>query len=273
MLTRRPFTSRRLFYVAATFAVVLSFPLLSGCAKYPPQSPVAGQGKLIRVTMTVRGQIQPFDALTPYYYFILINRTDDPGDAGPVPIVQGPPWSNGFAAPAQQPPDSQGFVGFVRYDRFQGQTGYGVYTLADPVTGALHKPIEPQNPFFPLGPPDTYVTPQRGERTLTFQLNLNRLPRPEARFLQINFVATNNIPQGVDETSPKSWDALGDGTQTETINAWVRIDTTQNVTVRDIDRPFPDQEPENDVREKLGPVVDEPNLDIVDWSVEVRSQP
>lgn len=268
----------RLRYVRSfAFLLLLGAGLASGlsCARYPqqPSSVTPGTRKRLIISMTVRGEIQPSDAQVPYYYFFLINRTDDAAAAGPVPVVIGPQWGNGFAAPAPQPADGQGFVGFVRYDRFQGQSGYGVYTLQNPTTGVLQKPIDPQLQFFPLGPPDVAQTLQRGEKQLYFELNLDRLPNPEARFLQINFVATNNIPQGVDENAPKSWDALGNGADTDTINAWVRIDTTQNITIRNSER-LPDlQEPPDDVREKLFSLVDEPNLDIVDWTIEVRTQP
>lgn len=236
--------------------VLFTLAFAPGCARVPADQQ-AGLGKQIIVTLRVRRQIQPLtSAQVPYYYFALINRTDSPNDAGPVPVVDRP-WGNGFAAAAQ--PGAQGFVAFVRYDRFQPQGGYGVYRVeGNPVNGI----------FTPLGRPDAYTTPQEGESTLTFRLDLGRLPNPDARYVQINLLATNNLPQGA-EDAPKTWDALGDGRDTGTINTWLTIDTTQDGIRSDANSA--DLEPEGDVREKLGGTVDEPDLDLVDWSVEIRS--
>jgi hypothetical protein len=240
---------------AAAVCLTLIVPaLLGGCARFPEDRDDGGRGKQLVVTLRVRGQIQPPDAQTPYYYFVLINRTDNLNDAGPAPVVERP-WGNGFAAPAQ--PGAQGFDAFVRYDRFQPQGGYGVYRVEGNPVNAV---------FLPLGRPDAYTTPQRGEATLSFRLDLSRLPDPNARYIQLNLLATNNLPQGADD-APKAWDALGDGRDTGTINTWITIPTDQNSVRTNRDTNL---EPAGDVREKLGPTVDEPNLDIVDWTVEIR---
>jgi hypothetical protein len=243
--------------------VVLGTVAAAGCARYP-ENRDTGPGKQILVTLRVRGRVQPPDALQPYYYFVLINRTDNLTDPGPVPVVS-TPWGNGFAAPAQA--GAQGFVGFVRFDRFQPQ-GYGVYRVAV-INGQLDNPVN--NRFEYLGPPDAFAPIDAGDATLSFRLDLARLPNPDARYLQFNLLATNNIPFASDDPfAPKLWDALGDGTTGE-INVPVTIDTTQN-TVR-TNANSGQIEPERDVRERLdGPRVDEPNLDIVDWSVEIRSR-
>lgn len=259
------------------------FPLLAvaaalvgaGCARYPDNESATPRKQLL-VTLTVRGEIQRLDALTPYYYFVLINLVDTIGEAGPVPVVDRiggtGDWGNGFAAASQSNPDpnaAQGFIGFVQYDRFQGQNGYQVYRVQG-------NPI--QRNFVRLGTPDAAQTPQPGERTLSFRLDLSRLKLspndPDKRFLQINLLATNNLPAGVND-APKLWDALGDGTQTGSINSFLTLDITQNITRRNVDLPFgdPSREPENDVRDHLDRGnVSEPNLDIVDWTIEVRSQ-
>ncbi len=242
--------------------IISGIALVTGCARLPEDGDGGTRGKQLVITLRVRGQIQPFDAQTPYYYFALINRTDNINDAGPAPVVERP-WGNGFAAPAQ--PGAQGFVAFVRQDRFQVQGGYGVYRVAtNPATGGLYNPVV--NAFNFLGAPESYTTPQRGEATLSFRLDLSRLPNPGARYVQINLLATNNLPQGADD-APKAWDALGDGRDTGTINTWITIPTDQN-SVRTNDQAA-NREPAGDVREKLGPTVDEPNLDIVDWTVQI----
>ena len=88
----------------------------------------------------------------------------------------------------------------------------------------------------------------------------------------MNFVTTNNLPAGVDPNAPKLWDALGDGSgggDVGSLNAFVTIDVTTN-TQRDNSS---GTEPQgNDVRDHLGPLIDEPSLDIVNWSVQVLAR-
>ncbi len=249
------------FAMGATLAGSLAV-FTGGCAK----SPTSGgdddaSRKFLIVTMTVRGQIQPRDSLTPYYYFCVINRTDTISDPGPVPVVDRP-WGNGFAAPAPTASgDNQGFIGFVKYDR----SGYRCFrVIGNPTQGS----------FTDLGQPDGATAPQTGEKTLSFRFDLNRLKltpeEVEKRYVQINLIATNNIPIAAEEAE-KVWDALGDGrgdAGTGSLNAPITLDATQNIIRRNSDF---NTEPANDVRDHLGPIVDDPNLDITDWSVEIRS--
>lgn len=274
-------------------AVALLLPALlgpillsSGCARYPQNTIGGSGGKQLVVTMRVRGRIRttpppdlPGAPSPTYYYFALINFTDDVGDAGPVPVVN-IPWGNGFAAPAPLPANRQGFVGFVRIDAFQ-QQGYGVYRV--PATD----PSNPDSPLFNpvtanferLGLPDRYSPLAAGDAVISFQLDLSRLPaylrnrgngtRTPARYVQINLLATNNLPQGADENAPKAWDALGDGRDTGAINTWLIIPLDQDVVQTNEQTNL---EPAGDVREKLGAAVEDPDLDIVGWTVEIRSQ-
>lgn len=245
----------------AVLLVSTLIPLvLSSCAKYP-ENRTGGGGKRLFVTLRVQRQIQTFDVQPPYSYFVLLNQTENINDAGPVPVI-GSPWGNGFAAASQ--PGAQGFTAFVQYDRNQPQGGYGVYRVVGPPFNAI---------FTLLGAPDQFTVPQAGEATLSFQLDLNRLKTDAAaatpRYLQINFLATNNIPRGDDPNSPKSWDALGNGSVSGEINSWITIDTTQDGVYSNADRTI---EPPGDVREKLLGTVNDPDLDIVDWTVRIQSQ-
>jgi hypothetical protein len=227
---------------------------------------------LIEVTMTLNGPINP-----NYYYFFLIHRTDDNNEAGPAPVVA-PPWNNGFAAASQA--NQQGFVGTVVFSNFGGLSGYEVYrvpTDANNVPSA--KPYEigaGLTGFVSVGQPDQSTTPQTGERLLRFRLDLSRLPNPNARYLKFNIVATNNLPAGVDPNAPKLWDALGDGSglgDVGSLNAFITMDVTQNQR-RDnsSEANSGSAEPQNDVRDHLGPLISEPSLDITNWSVEVLSR-
>jgi len=232
--------------------------LLPGCAKVPESTGEAGT--LLRVRVRVRGQIQGASDLRPMTYFVLMHRTDNPNEPGPVPAVL-PPWGgNGFATSSQ--PGTQGFVGFVQYD----SAGYGLYSLE--LGGVLHKPEE--RIFQYLGTPEFSIAPRPGERDLFFQIDLSRLPNPTARWCLINVVATDNLP-ATPEDQPKLWDALEDGTQASSPQPWVVLDTTVNdrrtnsLTLK---------EPAwLDVRDRqYGPAIDEPNLDIVDWEFEIQRQ-
>ena len=263
---RYPNRMRRFF-----FAPVFLLPLSLSCARIPPGTG-STTGRLLKVTFTVRGQIQPPGSAVPYHYFVLINRTDTPSESGPVPVVTRP-WGNGFAAAAQ--PGAQGFVGFVLYDPFQGVGGYGVYSLQLSGSTTLLRPDTLGYSSFSglrIGVPSNYVTPQPGENTLSFQLDLSQLPKNDAAYLQINILATNSLPQGADD-APKYWDALGDGTNSEpgSLNSWITIPVAQDTIRTNAETRI---EPEaTDVRDRdLPGVVSDPNLDITDWRIELRNQ-
>ena len=233
--------------------------------------------------MTVRGRIniaQPDGTVSGNSYFVLINRSDDPNEGGAVPVVAPPQWGNGYAAPARS--GGQGFVGLVRYDNHQPGSGYGVYTTTAP-DGTLVNPVTlgAYSGNY-KGPPDTDAPPQNGQNsgrtltpgdqnTLSFRLDLSRLPNSNQRYLWINLLATNNLPQGSTD-APKIWDALGNGADTGTINSAIRLDTTQNQQLLNQTQGQDTREPASDVRDHLGPLVDAPDLDIIDYSFEIRSQ-
>ncbi|MGC4047254.1 MAG: hypothetical protein QM758_25935 [Armatimonas sp.] len=250
----------------APFALL---PLLAlSCARIPPGSEQSG--RLLRVTFKVRGQISS-GGVNTNRYFVLINRVDTPADAGPVPIVTRP-WGNGFAAPSQV--GAQGFVGFVLYDAFQGIGGYGLYSLQVPGTTTLLQPASLGFAAFEglrIGVPTNYVTPQAGESQLSFQIDLNQLPLPDKPYLQINILATNAIPQGADDT-PKYWDALGDGTNSEpgSLNSWITIPVEQSTIRTNTETRLEPDVP--DVRDRdLPGLVSQPDIDITDWSIELRN--
>jgi hypothetical protein len=259
----------RVSSTALSAGLAVLFPcLVSGCARVPAANSAGTRSKLIEVTFRTRGAVNINQLPNGNYYFVLLNRTDNQTDPGPAPVVA-LPWGNGFAAASQ--PDAQGFVGFVRFDRAQGATGYGVYSAL--VNGTLRNPVE--NIFTPLGAPDAVlILPQPGQAnsdTVSFRLDLGRLPNPEARFLQLNILTTNNLPQGATD-APKVWDALGNGAVGGFLNGFITIDTTQNRTLTNADLIGDAQEPANDVRDHLGPLVDDASLDIVDWNITIRDR-
>lgn len=257
------------FRALSLLALICLVPLLS-CARYPADGGTGAGGKRLVVSLTVRGRIRQ-DA---YHYFVLINQTDDQNDPGPVPVVD-IPWGNGFAAPARPKnnagADAQGFNAFVSYDPVYRQgsqaTGgnYGLWRVNGPAIFSTN--------FEPLGLPDVYAPVGENDTVISFQLSLARLKRdasaPDPQYIQINLLATNNLPRNDDDPGVfKLWDALGDGRDTGTINTWLTIPLGQDSVRTNRETNL---EPSGDVREKLGAGADDPDLDIVDWTVEIRS--
>jgi hypothetical protein len=241
-----------------TRGIALACLALTGCAKIPPGGSSVAP-KLLRVSFVLRGEVQLVEAGLPYYYFVTINRTDNPAESGPVPVVDRP-WGNGFAA--ANATSAQGFVGFVAFN-YRGP-GFGVYSCE--TNGVLNNPVT--GIFTPLGLPYQTTPVARGSKVISFQVDLNTLPNKTLRYVQLNIIATNNVPQGA-EDAPKLWDALGDGTSTGSLNQFITLDTAQNQLRRNSDdRREPTQ---NDVRDHVAAAVDEPNLDIVDWEAEYRN--
>jgi hypothetical protein len=209
--------------------------------------------------MTVAGAINPSD-----YYFVVINNADDSsGSSGPVPVIASP-WGNGFVAGAA--------THFVEYNGSLPGDGYAVYSFISGTNlqqySALSAPVQ-----------DTAVS--TGSNTLEFRIPLSELatssvPTKSINYLQINFITTNLLPVNSQENtlpSPKLFDALGD-IQANQLNQYITIGTAQNGTYSTSTLGSSEQ---------LGQVVqtqgggvltvssasDAPNLDIVNWSVQI----
>ncbi len=277
-------------------AAATPLALLEGCAKVPSGGVDGQETRYVTVRMRVAGRIrQTTDDGLPYSYFFLVNFVDDiNNDSGPAPVVQ-QPWGNGFAAPAQLPAGSQGFVGFVVFGGPASQGQYGVYEVpSNNGTFANVTTLGPGlNGFLPRGTPDNSTVPQPGGNQLIFRLNLNifrnsfyrnntdgtgvRLPN----FLQFNFVNTDNFPQDPnDPNARKTWDSLGNanaesigGKGVPGIVRGVPLNQTgltyDNSTIVSIN---PNSvEVGGDVWLRQDRSINEPDLDIVEWSVQVTS--
>ncbi|MEN3002673.1 MAG: hypothetical protein ABDI19_12660 [Armatimonadota bacterium] len=214
--------------------------LVAGCARFPPTPAEAGVRRLV-IEMEVAGRIRP-----EYTYFVLFNLSNDPtGQRGPVPVVR-PPWGNGFAAGA--------FTHFMRYDALQPQGGYGLYRVVDGTNLSV---------FQYLGTPRLSEPVGAHSNRLRFEIDLIQfIPDPnEARatiYIQVNFITTDRVPLDPNDPTPKVWDALGDS-RVE-INRYLNLRIDQNRIFRNGDTGI----------EVAGDVAD-PDLDIVDWRIEVRT--
>jgi hypothetical protein len=261
----------------AAAAAVLSSS--GGCAK-TPDVPLGEGSKRLVVRFRLRGGVREPGAAVPAWYFVVLNRT--PNAAGPAPVARVTrPWGNGFVASNQN--GQVGYIGTVAYksDQSLGNTGYQVYAVQtqsgntnEPVANPDNFPTFPSN-FVALGQPDVATPPQTGDRELAFELNLSRLPRrslTDYPFLQLNIIATDNLPADTVNDVYKDWDALGDGRSSSTVNSYVIIDLRSNTIYRPGQGSNP-EEPEGDVRDRDSPsTVALDDLDIVDYSIEVRTQ-
>lgn len=229
--------------------VLVAVSLLMGCAKFPGGGPTVRTVRLI-FTMTVDGKLRTGEEQgeggLPYVYMVALRPSVDPNptDQGPIPVIA-PPWGNGFVSGV--------VTHFVWWNPLRSPR-YGIYKFRD---AALTE-------YFQTGVPVTYVDVQRGDRTLRFELDLTQIAdsAEQARAfqsLQVNFLTMDRIPASGSE---KLWDALGDGRLPSQVNSPITIPLTTS-QVYDNQRAL-SLEPKGDVPD--------PDLDIVDWSVEVRIQ-
>lgn len=226
--------------------------VFGGCARFPDESDGARAKRLV-ISITLAGEARlgiGSDVRDPYYYFFLIRNEGDPsGQTGPLPVIQ-PPWGNGYAAGR--------YTHMVTLGPFQAQPlgQYLLYRFDDPGT---------QVQAVLLGTPVAFTAPATGDTILRFEIDLAQIsatPADAARIthLQVNIIATDYLPSNPDEPSDsKRWDALGSGAGD--INRFLNLAVTQDSTYDN--SYFGNIEPRGDVAD--------PSLDIVDFSIEVRS--
>ncbi len=255
---------------AGLAALILLFGV-GGCARQPPERNQLS-GKRLIVTLRFRSPVNP-----NYHYFFLINNAGDQNAPGPVPVLI-PPYGNGFATGSGG--GTSGFTDFVRFDNLQPQ-GYGLYhAVGDPNRSNFVYEGRPLNAVLP-DPTDPRTASQ-----LQFEIDLSQLitdangaPLPDPteaanrarqiRFLQVNVVATNIVPRDVTTPVVKLVDSFGDTRTLAGASSFLVLDVSQNRIVRNSD--FTGQL----IEEPADPDVfvgNDPTLDLVDWSIEVRQQ-
>jgi hypothetical protein len=222
----------RVIAIVLVFAAALG---LSGCANSPQGGP--GAARRLVIEMQVAGVINP-----NYHYFVAIDNDSNPSD-GPVAVTNGPPWGNGWVAGS--------VTHYVEYNGSIGQGGYGLYRIPD--AGLVDKNY--------LGPPENFVTPGPSGNTLTFTIDLDSLALPpqasgnDIQTLEINFITTDDVPNNNAINALRQWDALGDHRS----NLFLQLNITPG---RIYSNDTEGIEPEGDVPK--------PDLDIVNWSIEVQ---
>ncbi len=235
---------RRLAQLASCGFVLLT---LGACAKQPATG-VAGSTRVL-VTLTVDGRLRagsrPEDAGIPYIYIVAMNvaTVDNPTTLGPTPVIS-PPWGNGFVA------------GDVSHFVWWDPTAVNPYTVYRFVDTTL-------NNYIPIGIPVNGQITGSNSQTLQFEIDVDQLETAlptgqSARSLQLNLLTMDRF--GSTQGS-KQWDALGDG-NTAQVNLPITIPLRSSGTYS------------NSLSGAIEPRGDTPNpdLDIVDWKVEVRVQ-
>lgn len=216
-----------------------------GCAKFPEEA--QPQSTRLTISFTVDGKIRTGlgqdEFGLPYVYMVALRVSQDanPIDDGPIPVIA-PPWGNGFVA--------GNATHFVWWSR-QFSPNYALFRFRDPLL----------NEYVQTGFPVTFTDVRQGDRTLRFSVDLDQLvpdPQERARIrsVQINFLTMDRIPQGGFD---KFWDALGDGRLPTEVNRFLLIPLTTSGVYDN--RRAGGIEPRGDTPD--------PDLDIVDWSVEV----
>lgn len=223
--------------------------LLGGCAKFP----AAGQAGSARVrftfdvSSTIRTGSEPTSGGIPYVYLIALkfSNSDNPTDIGPVPVVA-PPWGNGFVAGRA--------THYVLWDPTAANP-YTVYKFVDPTDLTT---------WFPIGVPILSTPVNQGSRRIDFELDMTQLfpvqtERDALRSVTFNILTMDRVPQS---GTSKLWEGLGDGRIPSSINDYLVLSLKQN---GDYDNT------RLGLIEPSGDVAD-PQLDVVDWRVQVRLQ-
>lgn len=227
--------------VAAAVAVCS----LWGCAKFPDTGGAdSGTSLVFRMELdgTLRTGLEPGESGLPYVYIIAlyVSTEEDPIVDGPLPVVV--PSGNGFVAGEA--------THYILWNPL-ASPAYQIWQFAD----------EDLNESFQTGTPINYV-PVDGESSfLQFEVNLDQLV-PETQVDDIESVIVNFLTMNNTNVSGggRLWDALGDSENV------VEVNSPQRILLRG-SQLYNDQLSGN--LEPVGDVVD-PDLDISNWSVEVR---
>ena len=215
---------------------------LLGCAKYPTNGTTDATRVIFR--MTVLGEIR-----TDYVYIIPIrvSTSPSPTDSGPIPVVAFPN-ANGFVA---------------------GNVDYFVVWTPDTQQYTLYQFNDSSLTLFTaVGVPINTLDVTPGSKTIGFELSLAQIVGSAGTWQQIqsiqaNFLTMNYRLTAGTSASSRIIDCLGDTNSFSDLNEPVTIPTA-TAGIYDNAR-FNFLEPTN-------PDSPDPDLDITDWSIEVRQQ-
>ena len=220
---------------------MLALVSLGGCAKFP--TTFTPDATRIIFRMTVRGEVNP-----SYVYVFPIRTSVDPNPVGDGPI------------PTLQFPTANGFV--------QGNVEFFVLWTPDTQQYTLYKFRDSSLVFYDqIGAPINTIDVTTGSRTLGFELSVNQLADTPAlasqiQVIQANFLTMNKkLDQG--NGSTRLIDCLGNTNLQTEFNEPVKIPLATTGIYDNVRFNF---------IEPLDADCPDPDLDIEDWSIEVRRQ-
>ena len=233
---------RFLSLLAITSVSIIS---LTSCAKLPP-SGAAGTSPRLAFTMAVDGKIRTGLAAgqsgLPYIYIVALrlNTDENPITDGPLPVVV--PGGNGFVA--------GNCTHYIKWDPLDSPQ-FKIWKFNDATL----------NDRSAIGTPVIVQPVVEGDKLLKFEIDISQLV-PAADVSTIKSVQVNFLTMTTDNPSAvtRLWDALGDARIVSEVNRPVLVrlrsaGVTNSVT--------------SAIVEPQGDVID-PDLDITDWSVEVK---
>ncbi|HLK60649.1 MAG TPA: hypothetical protein VKU00_29065 [Chthonomonadaceae bacterium] len=275
--------------------LVLLFPMLlalaGGCASPAPSEGGTSlrSGKILRVTLTFGGSIY-----TGYYYYFLMNVSNDPSAPGPIPVgapISGQPYySNGFATGSGT--DKYGYLnGFTDFVLFtdspqygvQPPLGFGLYHVPPKTDSNDRRNIQASGlPLNPMRPSANLDDP--ASATFSFDIDLAQLfpgitdqgqlktQIRNLRWIQVNVVATNIVPTATPTTIPKLYDSFGD-TRGGT-GSFLLLDVSQPITIQSNDAGAATEPADYDVY--VSPpdssVSVNPALNLTSWTIQILQQ-
>lgn len=216
------------------------------CARFPKEGDSGFTKRLIlRMSMegVVRTGLEGGGAGLPYVYIFALRLSTDPAPAtqGPVPVVT--PGGNGFVA--------GNCTHYVLWDPLRSPQ-YTIWQFRD----------SSLNDSFQTGAPVSSRLISVGDKTLECEIDLSQLvPASDVdtiQSVQVNLLTMNNT---LTTGAGRLWEALGDGRNPGDINRPLLVNLRSSFTYTNANQG--DLEP-------VGDVLD-PDLDIRDWSIEVRT--
>lgn len=223
------------------FLPLLAILSLAACAKYPDTGS-AGETKRLIFKMRTAGPLRGTEGGLPYVYRIALRLSTElnPTTTGPIPIVV--PGGNGFVA--------GNATHFIEWNPQQSPQ-FQIYQFRD----------ETLEEWFPTGIPINFIPVANGDRELTFEIDMSQLiPANQVdsiQTIQVNFLTMNSVNN---TGGGRFWDALGDGRLPSEVNRYFQF------------QPRTSTEYTNQNQGNVEPTGDteDPQLDIDDWSIEVR---
>jgi hypothetical protein len=210
----------------------ITLPWLCGCARFP-ETPVADTvpARTLLSTITVAGEINPV-----YYYFFAINTDGDPA-RGPIPIVVGIEFGNGWGTLDNLGPDEP-----LVQPPFWVQYHNGVF--------------EQYRNGQPIGPPYRAGVSQ-DRKQLVVEIDQADLGVPTPNLLTVNWITTTEIATAPQSWLTKEYDGFG-----RSGNNYLEVSPNTARIWESGVGVVPAEEP--------GTTTDVADINLVGWSVEVK---